>query len=48
MTKQRMQKNTIENFREMFLDDVTCLEWFYNRNYIEVNTCLNCGKESKF
>ena len=27
MTKQKMQKFTINNFRGMFPDDNTCLEW---------------------
>ena len=48
MTKQKMQKFTIKNFREMFPDDDVCLEWLYNRNYEEVHTCPNCGKDAKF
>ncbi len=48
MTKQKMQKFTINSFREMFPDEDTCLEWLYNRNYSEVQKCPNCGKESKF
>ena len=32
----------------MFPDDDTCLDFLYKRNYDEVQTCPNCGKESKF
>ena len=48
MTKQKMQKFTIKDFQKMFPDDDTCLDFLYKRNYDEIQTCPNCGKESKF
>ena len=48
MAKQKMQKFTLIQFLEMFPSDDTCLEWLYNRNYDEVHTCQNCGREAKF
>jgi len=48
MTKQKMQKFTIKNFRGMFPDDDTCLDWLFNRLYSQTHTCDNCVKETKY
>ena len=43
-----MQKFTIKNFREMFPDDDTCLDWLRSYLYPEIITCEGCGRDAKF
>ena len=46
--KQKMQKFTIKNFREMFPTDDACLDWLRHDLYPEVIACEGCGRDAKF
>jgi len=46
--KQKMQKFTIKNFREMFPTDDACLDWLRHDLYPEVISCDGCGRDAKF